>query len=105
MSEDRYDCMLTLALPAALEEEVLDHLQAHPEWVSGISVVAAEGFGAAAPLESALEQVRGRARRRLVTLLLDSRHVEPLVASLRSEFRSPYMAYWVTPLTTFGRFA
>lgn len=105
MSEDRYDCVLTLALPAALEEEVLEHLQAHPEWVRGFSVVAAEGFGAGAPLESALEQVRGRARRRLVTLLLDAGKVEPLLASLRNDFRSPHMAYWVTPLIAFGRFA
>ncbi|HJV53005.1 MAG TPA: DUF3240 family protein [Noviherbaspirillum sp.] len=105
MSEHRYDCVLTLALPAALEEEVLGHLQAHPEWVNGFSVVAAEGFGAGAPLETTIEQVRGRARRRLVTLLLDSQNVERLLHSLRGQFRSPHMAYWVTPLTSFGRFA
>lgn len=105
MSEDRYDCVLTLALPVALEDEVLGHLQEHPEWVSGFSVVAAEGFGAGAPLESALEQVRGRARRRLVTLLMQSHNVEALVASLRAEFQTPHMVYWVTPLIGFGRFA
>ena len=45
MDHDPYDCVLTLALPQALEEEVLDVLLAHPEWVDGFSVVQAEGHG------------------------------------------------------------
>ena len=103
--EHNYSCILTLALPAALEEEVLDHLQAHPEWVSGFSVVQAEGFGASMSLPTMLEQVRGRSRRRLITVLAEDACIEPLLTSLRAEFRSPEMAYWVTPLLQFGRFA
>ena len=99
-----YDCVLALALPVALEEEVLDHLQAHPEWVGGFSVAHEEGYGKGAGLHSAMEKVRGRARRRLVTVLLSQAHAEPLVASLREQFKSPEMAYWVTPLLAFGRF-
>lgn len=103
--EHKYSCILTLALPAALEEEVLDHLQAHPEWVSGFSVVQAEGFGASMSLATTMEQVRGRARRRLVTVLAEDGCLEPLLTSLRAEFRNPEMAYWITPLLQFGRFA
>jgi len=99
-----YDCLLTLALPADLEEEVLDHLSGHPEWVSGFSVVHAEGLGAGAHLRSSMEQVRGRSRRRLVELLMRSEHVAQLVASLRDSFTTPEMAWWTVAITGFGRF-
>lgn len=100
----QYNCVLTLALPARLEEEVLDHLQAHPEWVSGFSIMPAEGFGTGMSLPTTMEQVRGRARRRVITILMEEGNVDPLLASLRADFHSPEMAYWVTPLIRFGRF-
>lgn len=103
--EHQYSHVLTLALPAALEEEVLDHLQEHPQWAGGFSVVQAEGFGSGTSLPSTLEQVRGRARRRLVTVLLEEANIDPLLSSLRAEFHNPEMAYWVMPLIRFGRFA
>ncbi|MDB5866344.1 MAG: hypothetical protein JWO70_4150 [Betaproteobacteria bacterium] len=102
---DPFDLVLTLSLPAALEEEVLDHLLSHPEWVSGFTVSAGEGHGLDASLQTAMEKIRGRARRRLVTLLIADANLEPLLASLRAAFRSPEMAFWVTPLIQFGRFA
>lgn len=104
MSES-YDCVLTLAIPVTLEEEVLDHLQTCREWVSGFSVAREEGYGRGTGLHSSMEKVRGRARRRLVTVLLAQAHAEPLIASLRGQFRSPEMAYWMSPLLAFGRFA
>jgi hypothetical protein len=102
---DGYDCLLTLALPDALEEEVLDHLASVPEWVRGFSIYRAEGFGAGAKLRSAMEQVRGRSRRHLVQILMRDEHVTPLVESLRSRFNSEEMAWWTVPLTGFGRFS
>lgn len=100
---DGYDCLLTLALPDALEEEVLDHLASLPDWVSGFSITRAEGFGAGARLRSAMEQVRGRSRRHLVQILMRDEHVPLFVESLRSRFRSDEMAWWTVPLTGFGR--
>jgi hypothetical protein len=102
---DAYDCLLTLALPDALEEEVLDHLAASPDWVRGFTITRGEGFGAGAKLRSAMEQVRGRSRRHLIQILLRAEHVAPLVESLRSRFKSDEMAWWTVPLTGFGRFS
>ncbi len=99
-----YDCLLTLAIPADLEEEVLDHLAAHPQWVEGFSLVNAEGFGSGARLRSTLEQVRGRSRRRLVQLLMRQEHVSPLIESLRVGFKTPEMSWWTSPINGFGRF-
>jgi hypothetical protein len=105
MIEPTNDCMLTLALPAELEEEVLDHLASHREWVSGYSVTHAEGLGRGAQLRSPMEQVRGRARRRLVQLLMRKEHVPLLIGSMRAAFKSPEMAWWTAPISDFGRFA
>jgi hypothetical protein len=105
MTGPAYDCLLTIALPADLEEEVLDHLAAHPEWVDGYTIVQAEGVGRGTKLHSTMEQVRGRARRRLVQVLMQGGHVAPLVESLRESFRTPDVAWWTAPLTGFGRLA
>jgi hypothetical protein len=55
-------------------------------------------------LQTTAEQIRGRARRRVVTLLVANATLEPLLESLRGAFRSQEMAYWTTPLLGFGRF-
>jgi hypothetical protein len=100
-----YDMELTISVPTALEEELLDHLLEHPDWVGGVTTVPAEGYGRDTQLRTTVEQIRGRARRRLVTVLIEADHLEPLLASLRASFQSPQMAYWVTPILQFGRFA
>lgn len=102
---DRFDCQLTLALPAVLEEEVLDALRAQTQWVSGFTIVPGEGFGAGAQQLSAIEQVMGRARRRLVHILMRRDDVAPLCEVLARQFQAPDMAWWVTPIAEFGRFA
>jgi hypothetical protein len=104
MSEP-YDCMLVLAVPATLAEEVCDHLQERTQWVSGFSVMPAEGFGAGARAHTTMEQVRGRANRRLVLVLMYAHDVEPLLDSLRAGYHSDEMAWWTLPVTGFGRFA
>ena len=56
------DCLLTLAVPQALEEEILDLLWAHPEMVPGFTVLHGQGMGAHVALTSSMEQVQiGRA--------------------------------------------
>jgi hypothetical protein len=100
-----YDTLLTIALPAGLEEELLDVLRAHPQWVNGFSVLRAEGFGSGAALLSSIEQVRGRSERRMVQVLLAQLHLEPLLEVLRNSFASSEVAWWTTPVTGFGRLA
>jgi hypothetical protein len=101
----RYDCVLNLAFPVELEEELIDILRAETALVSGFSIVPAEGFGAGAALQSAMEQVRGRARRRLAQVLMRSEQVPALIEALRAKLRSTEMAWWTIPVTGFGRFA
>jgi len=100
-----YDCQLCLAFPVELEEDVIDILRSEVALVNGFSIVPAEGFGAGARLGTAMEQVRGRSRRRLAQVLMQSVHVQPLLDALRARLRSTEMAWWTMPVTGFGRFA
>ncbi len=100
-----HDCLFTLAVPEHLEEEMLDILLAHDDLVSGFSVHSAEGVGAGAPLHTTLERVRGRARRKIITLRLDHDKAQVLVERLRLQVPSPDIAWWTTSLTGFGRLA
>lgn len=104
MSES-FDCQLTIALPAALEEELLDLLRAQDQWVSGFSILQAEGFGTGAQQLTTIEQVLGRSRRRLVQILMQREFVEPLRAAIAERFSTADMAWWLTPVLAFGRFA
>jgi len=99
------DCLLTLSCPAEVEEELIDLLREHPEWVSGFTSLAAEGFGSGTKLHSAMEQVRGRSRRRLIQVVLDHSHVQALLEVLKAALPSDEVAYWTVPVNGFGRFA
>jgi hypothetical protein len=99
------DCLLTLVLPLALEEETLDLLRQHTDLVPGFSVVHGQGIGSHAPLTTAMEQVQGRARRVFISMALRRADVEPLVARLRGTLSSAQVFYWVAPLLAYGRLA
>lgn len=99
------DCLLTLALPLALEEEMLDLLRQQQDLVPGFSVTQGHGIGGHAPLTTAMEQVQGRARRVFVHMVMRSSDVTPLVVRLREVLQSPQVFYWAVPLQAFGRLA
>jgi hypothetical protein len=100
-----HDCLLTLSCPAEIEEELIDLLREHPEWVSGFTSLAAEGFGSGTKLHSAMEQVRGRSRRRLLQVVMAHENVASLLDVLRAAIPSDEVAWWTVPVNGFGRFA
>ncbi|MBJ7310040.1 DUF3240 family protein [Rugamonas sp. CCM 8940] len=106
MSNDKiYDAMLTLAIPVSLEEDVLDFLLLRPAWAGGFSVVDAQGMGRGASLQSTMEKVQGRSRRKLVLIAGVQADLRSLLDELAGEIRNPDVAYWMAPLLDFGRLA
>jgi len=99
------DCLLHIAIPKALEEEMLDLLAAQAALVPGFTVIQAQGVGVDVELATTLEQVQGRARRVLLQIALGRDCLAPLLAVLRQALPSPQIAYWVVPLLDFGHFA
>lgn len=97
------DCLFSLSIPPALEEEVLDALMALPDLAPGFTVVQGHGMGAHIELATALERVQGRARRSLVQIAMLQDQVPHLLNCLRSTLRDANLVYWVVPLMAFGR--
>lgn len=100
-----HDVLLTLAIPAALEEDIVDFLLARPEWASGFTLLAAHGLGAGSALLSPMERVQGRSANRLVLVAAGRPQLELLLESLAAEFPTPHVSYWIAPLTACGRLA
>lgn len=99
------DCSLTLVFPKALEEELIDHLLEHPEWVQGFTISQVEGKGQGVRLSGVVEEVRGRARRVQIQTVLNCADARALIAQLRELLPNPEVAYWLSPILEFGRFA
>lgn len=100
-----YNALLTLALPGVLEEEVLDFLHTHRALASGFSIVSAQGIGQGAPLQSSMELVQGRSARKLVLIAGVEADLRELLQALAQELRSPNVAYWISPISAYGRLA
>ncbi|MFT5533878.1 MAG: hypothetical protein ACI8WM_001809 [Burkholderiaceae bacterium] len=98
-----YDALLTLAIPVALEEDVLDFLTLHPQWAHGFTIVDAEGMGSGATLLTTMEKVQGRCRRKLVLIAGIDAELRSLLDALAAEIHNADVAWWITALNGFGR--
>lgn len=101
----RLDVCLNLILPNAMKDQVIDQLLGHSEWVGPFTTHYVEGHGDPDSIASPAEQVRGCAERVRIEILMDMRHVEALLAQLRTDLRSHESLWWQTPVSASGRFA
>ncbi len=101
----RLDACLTLILPKGLEARILDKLLQHPQWVGPFNTHWVEGHGDPEGIESPREQVRGRAERVRIEILMDARHVAELLQELRSDLPSPDVAWWQSAVLDSGTLA
>lgn len=95
---------LYVAFPAALEEEILDLGHAATD-LPGLTVVDASGYGAGARLQTLEETVRGRARRRVLIAVAPPAALDGFLTALRDALPTPDVAWWIVPVTAFGRLA
>ncbi|MDD0811090.1 DUF3240 family protein [Curvibacter sp. RS43] len=101
-------CLLTLSLPPALEESLLDALQTLPALgptPGPFTVWQGQLLGPGVALLSAMEQVQGRAKRSLVQLPLPPADVPAVVQALRDTLRHPDVHWWSTPVLAHGSLA
>ncbi len=99
------DWCLTLICHKSLEERIVDQLLEHPEWVGGFSVGQVEGHSQKEKLPTVLEQVRGRSLRVEIRCVMKTEDARALLTHLKSVEPNPDVAYWITPVTEFGRLA
>lgn len=98
-------CKLTVAFPPDLEDDIVECLLDLPDDVGGFTVVPAEGHGQGFARASVRERVRGRVARRLLYVILETDRLPRVLEQLREAARSPTVAYWVEPVSEFGRLA
>lgn len=96
---------LTLAAPRHLEDELVEQFLTHPDWAEGFTLFKAEGYSRHHEALSAQEQVRGRAERVAVQIVLEVGHAEALLGHLKTRFPKRDVAWWMTPVIEFGRLA
>ena len=104
MSPDESQDLLLLSVPDGLEEAFVAALRAEAARVPEFTLLPAEGVGAGLALTSAMEQVRGRARRRVFLVAVASDVVPGLLAALGAAFPNPDIRWWRLPVTSSGRF-
>jgi Protein of unknown function (DUF3240) len=93
---------LTIVAARQLEQELLDYLSEQRDLVSAFTVAAAQGHGVGVVLPSTAEQVKGRAERIVIVLVLEPAAAQELLKRLKAAYAGANLAYWITPLLEFG---
>lgn len=99
------DTCLRLVLPHSLEEQVVDHLLRHPAWVGSFTTVRVDGHGALHSISSNTEQVRGRAGRVQIEILMAAAHCRELIAHLKADLPNADIRWWTGPVLASGDFS
>lgn len=96
---------LLLDCPPALEDALVEALLEAEPPLPGFITLDAEGHGADLRLASVREQVRGRAARRLVAMVLPAERVPVLMAELRVHFAGSDLHWLCQPVLDEGTLA
>ncbi len=93
---------LTLVADWPIRQELFDFLAAQADLISGFTASDAAGHGRTVRLHSAGEQVKGRADRVLIRMILEDSAAAQLLERLHAAFRGAHITYWATPVLRFG---
>jgi len=93
---------VTLVADRHIEQELLDYLSEQTDLLAGFTASDATGHGPTARLHSAAEQVKGRADRLLVHVILEEIAARRLVDRLGKAFAGAHLVYWAAPVSLFG---
>ena len=93
---------LTFVAGREIRDELIDHLSEQSDLVPGFTSSDAEGHGPTARLQSVAEQVKGRADRVLVRIILNDAAAAEVIARAESAFAGSGLVYWTTPVLSSG---
>lgn len=99
---ERPDTLLTLVVPAALEETVADLLLDATDIAAGFTTSLASGHGATLELRRGNERVRGRGKRVKFEIALSSSSLAGLREHLCAELPDAKLYFWTTELRSCG---
>lgn len=103
IGEPGADCLLTLAVPRVLEDEIVEALTQLAPSGTGFAVITGHAAGAGIPLDRAIEKVRGRAGRTFIQIAIGREQSRVLLDALERELPRARITYWLVPLLASGR--
>lgn len=98
------DCCLTLIIPKALEENLLDLLLEHEALTRGFITSEVEGHGRNASYQSSAEKVRGRTHQVEMKIIMQHADAQTLLEDIKQVLPHANIVYYMTPVTEFGGF-
>jgi len=101
IQEEENEALLTLVLPPALSDMLVDWLLEQPE-VEGFISLPVNGHGGSEHSMSAAEKVAGYRKGWMVQTHMPQKAACGLLGRLKQEFRGSDIHYWMTPLIVGG---
>ena len=98
------DCCLTLIVPKALEENLLDLLLEHETLAGGFITSEVEGHGRTITYQSTAEKVRGRAQQIKMQIIMYHPDAKILLQDIKQTLPRANILYYMTPVTEFESF-
>jgi len=98
------DCCLTLIVPKALEENLLDLLLEHDALASDFTISEVAGHGRTVAYQSNAEKVRGHARQVQIQIIMQHADVQTLLHDIKQALPRVNIVYRITPVTEAGGF-
>ena len=105
MSLESASVVLTLVMPADVEDALLETLLEHPDLAPGFTSQPVEGHGQRVSFIGTAEHVRGRAAYSRVQLVVPRADADALLALLRERFATSRVLFWMVPTIASGRLA
>ncbi len=94
-------CCLTLIFQKDVEEEIIDFMLEHSK--QGFHTSSIEGHGHDAELATLKEKVRGRAGKTRMDIVMEEHEANTLLADIKDALPGIHLAFWTSPVNTFGR--
>ncbi|WP_456413037.1 DUF3240 family protein [Thiolapillus sp.] len=102
--EEGGEALLSLVLPPALSDMLVDWLLEQPE-VAGFISLPVNGHGGSEHTMSAAEKVAGYRRGWMIQTHMPQKSACELLQRLKQEFAGSDIHYWMTPLVVGGHLA
>lgn len=100
---DQSACKLTLILPATAEDRIVELILGSDPPITGFTTWAAEGHGHEFDEATVSERVRGRAKRRVLALVMTIERADALLEEIQRKAPIPHLTFWIEPVERFGR--
>lgn len=102
---DQSICKLTLVYPTSGEDRLIELMLESDPPLTGFTTLAADGHGHDFADATIAERVRGRVKRGVLVAVMTRNRAERLLGEIQDKAAIPHLAYWIEPVTAFGRLA